>query len=575
MLIKNIKSQDIVFKYLYYFTFLIMISCSTSAKIQSDIYIYPEHYGADSHDDLSDDEAFKKAITNCIKYKKIFKLRDGTYIIHKIIIIQQADQTFIMEGSTQSVIKVPEHGFLRIQSASINKQLVSVINSGDKSFEIDNIEGLKEGQIIRISSDSHWETGWKYKENDTHIIDKIEGKRIYTQNPILFNYHPNNENIQVTFSEMITARFKDFSLILDSEQSWNKTTAIEVVSMKVQATNLTIKDTRRQIFHRGFSIVNSPAIVFKNLILDGLEYGVLMNYCRNIHVDGIEAKMLRHSLAPANATIDMYAKNITGYYCQGVIDAHQCFNIHYDSIQDINASQFSNCRALGTKITNSIFNADSSFYQDYMYWSNQFLTPEYEHLYQEYDTYFDKVTWVHAKPSGFNGLTTFSCRNFIITNCKTHNISLYGKLYGIASINNSSIGSIRINSHNVVIDSCIMDGHLFKDTRYVFRFTGAGDTKINNVVGKNYNSSITDLFEYFYNTSHMNSVKITNSAFSALRSWSEKLIYPNLEYKTLYIDNSDFKGFSKKLPGKIFTPKVIKENLRQVSGLNINTRNIE
>lgn len=71
-----------------------------------------------------------------------------------------------------------------------------------------------------------------------------------------------------------------------------------------------------------------------------------------------------------------------------------------------------------------------------------------------------------------------------------------------------------------------MNGPLFQDSKYVFKFSGEGDTKINKVLVKNYNVQKTDLFEYFYNTSNKNAVYISNSSFCTLRNWSEKLIYP-------------------------------------------------
>src|SRR5690606_24237101 len=187
------------------------------------------------------------------------------------------------------------------------------------------------------------------------------------------------------------------------------------------------------------------------------------------------------------------------------------------------------------------------FYQDYSYWSNQLLTSEYEGLYSEFDTEFYNVNWTHNKPSAFNGLTAYSCRNFIIDKCTTHNVSMYGTLYKKVTISHSMIGNIRVNSHNVEINSSIFDGALFPNTGFVFRFSGAGKTIISKALIRNYNPSVTDLFEYFYNTSHYNSVTIKNSSFCKLRYWSEKLIYPNLDYTTLFIEESNFDGFSKKL----------------------------
>ena len=566
--------MNIKIYFLYTLLIIISMSCSTKNKLLYQDAVYVEDFGAVSNDNLPDDKAFNDAILYCLKNNKILKLKNGTYNITKRILIDNISNNISIIGGNNSVIKIPEHGFIRLQSTKLEKSLSSNIISGSSYFKVNNSNGLKPNHIIRISSNSAWETGWSYKENDTHTIDKIVGNTIYTKDPILFNYQLEKEAVNVYFSENIQAKFKNLTLIIDSKRDWTRTTAIEVVSMQVTLDNLVIRDVQNEVFHRGFSILNSPAIEIYNIEMEGLEYGILMNYCRNIQAKNIIAKKVRHALVPANACVNMKATNIKGYNCHSVIDAHQCFNVHYDLVEDNNASEFPNCRALGSKITNSSFKVNSDFYQNYAYWSNQLLSTEYEKLYELYDTEFSNVTWIHAKPTGFNGLTSYSCRNFIINNCNTHNISLYGKLFGKATIKNSSIGCIRINSHNVEIDSCILDGNLFPDAKYVFRFSGVGNTLINNTTVKNY-STKTDLFEYFFNASNINSVTIKNSTFNKLRSWSEQLIYPNLEYSTLVIQNSSFMGFVQKLPKVIFSNRETRKNIGEAKGLNISLDNVE
>lgn len=554
---------------------IITVSCTSKINRYESNLVFIEDFGGKSDDNNPDDEAFKSAILYSFHNNKILKLKNGTYLIKNRILIDKLVGDFSMIGSENTILRIPEFGFLRLEAASIEKTLIANIESGSNMIEVNNVFGLKPNQTIKINSDSAWEMGWNYKESDTHIIERINGNKIYTKDPIIFNYKIDEENVKIVISEKASAKFENLSLIIDPDKSWLKTTAIELVSMAVNLNNILIRDLQNEIFHRGVSIVNSPEIYIYEMNLEGLEYGILMNFCRNIKINKIEAKTLRHAIVPANACINMSAANISGYNCQGVIDAHQSFNIHYDSIKDINATQFSNCRALGTKISNSFFSVDSSFYQDYAYWSNQLLTKEYEKLYENFDTEFENVTWIHSKPSDFNGLTCFSCRNFYIRNCTTHNVSVYGEIFGKALIKNSVIGNIRINSHNVEIDSCILDGRLFESANYLFRFSGAGSTKINYVNAKNYNSEITDMFEYFYNTSNKNSVIIKSSSFCRLRYWSEKLIYPNLDYTSLFIKDTEFIGFTKKLPKAIFNKNIVMNNFEKTVGLNFKSNNVE
>lgn len=563
-------------KFIIIILIFVLSSCSKKLLFEpSEISIL--NFGAIPDDDVDDSQAFIKAfdfIQNSNMEPKII-IPKGTFNIYKRLDFTDFTENIYLRGESESIIKVPEHGLFYFRPKYFTTKILLKAVRGANEIVLENVSNVKVGDVIRLYSNANWESGWGYKENDTHIISHISGNVIQLGSKLVFNYDPAKEDVKLEISKSAKLVLQNLNLLIESSSEWKKTEAIVCTSLIVEIDNVNIKDHMENIFHRGFSLVNCPKVDITNIVMENLEYGILMNYCRDIKVNSIVAKRLRHAIAPANACINIYATDIIGDRCQGVIDAHQSFNIHYNNVRDKNATQFSNCRALGTKVTNSVFSVDTAFYQDYCYWSNQLLTDEYKFLYKEYDTEFDNVEWIHSKPSGFNGLTSFSCRDFIVKNCKSHNISVYGELYGKAIVSNSVLGTIRINSTEVNIDSTIMDGNLFKNAPYVFRFSGPGKAILNNVKVVNYNDNVTDMFEFFYNTSNVNSIEIFDSEFTSLRKWTNQFIYPNLDYTTLKMNNCSFKGFRVNLPKNIFASKNLSNHLQKVSGLNLNQNAID
>ena len=68
---------------------------------------------------------------------------------------------------------------------------------------------------------------------------------------------------------------------------------------------------------------------------------------------------------------------------------------------------------------------------------------------------------------------------------------------------------------------------------------------------------------------------IKSSSFCRLRYWSEKLIYPNLDYTSLFIKDTEFIGFTKKLPKAIFNKNIVMNNFEKTVGLNFKSNNVE
>lgn len=284
-------------------------------------------------------------------------------------------------------------------------------------------------------------------------------------------------------------------------------------------------------------------------------YGTLLNYCRNIEAYNTKAISCRHAYTPAQATINVKVENLRGEHCHSVMDAHQAFNVHYKNVVDTLATQFPNCRSLGTFIENARIYLTKSAYQDYAYWSVQTLTKEYEPIYKEYDTRFLKVNYVVPRPSAFNGLTSFTCRNFIVEDCTTSSIAYYGdqNMLQKVKIINSRVGVIRIDGQKTEVTNTILDGRLFPGANYVLRFTGSGETILDGIKVQNYDPSRTFLFDMFYNQPAMNRMIISNSTIGNLRGFANKLVYPGMKYDKIEINSStiqDFReGVNSEFPG--------------------------
>src|SRR5690606_9840804 len=156
------------------------------------------------------------------------------YKINTRIVIEDVKSDINIIGDKGSKILIPESGFLYLKSYGERFKLESQIKRGTHSFTVNGSERLKPGNILRISSDSNWETGWNYKENDTHIIKKIDNNKIYTNDAFVFNYDPFKEEVEITISQNSRVSISDLTLIFDSQKHWKKVTAIEIVSIRAK-----------------------------------------------------------------------------------------------------------------------------------------------------------------------------------------------------------------------------------------------------------------------------------------------------------------------------------------------------
>lgn len=524
-----------------------------------------EDYGAVPNDGIDDSKAFveilKKISGKSGDYTILIPA--GNFYIDKQIEAANLEGSLSFKGKKGSVMHVRGYGFAFIRASSFPVELIKSANRHDATLEISNSGSgkIENGDLIHIETNSVFETGWKYREHDIHRIKKFQHNRVDLHSTILFNYKPDAEKVSGVVYKKFHLSFSDIEFRLSSETPQKAQPARRTV-ITAWGVSLDMKDTRfvyngkEDYYHLGLSVLASEGLKFSNIYMKGFMYGILMNFCRNIQGKNTFAEYTRHAYTPAQATINVDVENLRGEHCHSVMDAHQAFNVHYKNVVDTLATQFPNCRSLGTFIEDASIYLAKTAYQDYAYWSVQTLTKEYEPIYKEYDTRFLRVNYVVPRASAFNGLTSFSCRNFIVEDCTTSSIAYYGdqNILQKVKISDSRVGVIRIDGQKTEVTNTVLDGRLFPEANYVFRFTGSGETHLNGVRVQNYDPSRTFLFDMFYNQPAMNKMVISNSSIGKLRGFANKLVYPGMKYDNIEFKASTIENFKERVNAEF--PKV-------------------
>lgn len=533
---------------IYLLFFLILYFAPNSIAAQKVIRYKIIDFGAIPNDGKDDSGAFER-ILKIIKEKNtncIIELPDGVLNIDRRVVVTGLTGLILFKSKNRTRLLIKSEGFAHLAADrfEIGEGNRWVLNRGDSILILrDQIKDLRKGDLIHVQSSSNFETGWGYKENDVHRIAAVGKTNILLESKFIFNYDSNKEVVNVhgyRFCKLSFANI-DFELQRDVvKDNIHSILTVVGVTLDVRNVSMIYSGKINSQYYYGFNILASEKLEFNNVFFKSLQYAVLMNYCRNIYANNTEAVMVRHAYTPV-ACEKVFIENIKGFECTSVIDAHQSFNVHYKNVFDTLAHEYPNCRAAGTFIENARFYLkDTAYYQDYCYWSIQSFTNEYSFLYSEYDTRFKNVHWVVAKPSGLNGLTSAMCRNLIVENCTTHNVAYYGnqQLVNSIRISQSRIGVIRIDAQKTEVINTVLDGDLYPGAPYVFRFTGSGNTILDDVIVKNYKQDITFLFGDFYNDANSNSLSLKKvNVEKPLKGWTNKFIYPGFLYNAVNLDS--------------------------------------
>jgi len=540
------------------FTLFFLFFGDAMAK-KKEITLYPQDFGAFVDDSLDDFKAFSnifRKIADGNYSKAVIILEDGLYDLYSELIIRdlQCDLTFL--GKKRSGFRIlGKVGLFLFARPSYFRSDQKIVH-GDKSVLLNGpLDKLRPGDILHIQSSSKFETGWGYKENDIHRIDKIINNRIYLADSVIFNYNEIEEQVDIVSYPKSLLSLKNVLFLISPIHDSVRTEALQVRGMSINAENIKIKYTGagHTYFHNGFSIAACVDVSFRDITLDNLMYGILINFCRNISGKQTKAFYTRHAYVPSTATCNVYISDLFGYKCHSVMDAHVAFNVSYMNVIDTLATKYPDCRALGATLRNIKIYLDRADYQLYCYWSVQTLTKDYFFLYEKADQLFDNVYWASHSPGILNGLTSYTCRTLTIRNCKTHSISYYGDQHVLKKIEitNSQIGLIYLMAQKASVINVKMNGALFPNAPFVFRFGGSGNSRILNTIVSGYNADSTYLFSNFHNQPRSNSLLIEKTTFQKLRGWTDNLVDPGTKYTALKLKNVKMNGFKDPVPEEI------------------------
>lgn len=546
-----------------FFTFGVLLflifGCPTAYA--ADVILNIRDFGARPNDGMDDAKAFIRVLNIIEKRPGNYKVivPEGVYDVFSRIVSTKLTKSINFVGQGKVIINTySPSGFALFssikESVKLNKSAlrndVSVVISSPKNINI------KPGDIIHIESDTPFETAWNYKEHDTHRVESVRGNTVYLKSPLIFNYQPADEKVVVNIYKQTKFTIENIDFVLKSEKERKnvRTTILTLLGASVETKNVKFDYTGSStLYHVGLSVVAGENIKFLNTKLENLMYGVLLNYSRNVYSKGAIALKCRHAFAPAQACYNVYIEDLYGKHCQSVMDAHPSFLVHYKNVIDTLATQYPNCRSLGMTMENIKIYVVPDYYKLYAYWSVQNLSKEYEHLYGEYDVVFRNVNWVAPKKGSLNGITAYTCRNFIVEGCTTHSIAYYGNSKNLKNliIKDSRVGVLRSTSNSINVSNTIFDGDLNKSSPFVFHFGGTGKAIFSGIQVKNFDSRLTYLVDNFYNQHDMNSIKIENSDICELKGFAGKVQYKDKQYNKLMISNSVFEGFREKSPNEV------------------------
>jgi len=242
-------------KFSFLLSILFLLFCSEGVAGKGEITLYPGDFGAQVDDGLDDFKAFNnifKKISAGGYSKAVIILEDGFYDLHSELRVNdlQCDVAFV--GKKRSGFRIlgrlgmllsakPRLGMLLSAKPSYYKS-DHRISHGDTSILINGVlNGVKAGDILHIQSDSKFETGWGYKENDIHRISKIVGNRIYLCDPVIFNYNEIEEQVRITSYSKNVLTLKNISFIISPIDDSIRTEALKVLGMSINAENIDIK----------------------------------------------------------------------------------------------------------------------------------------------------------------------------------------------------------------------------------------------------------------------------------------------------------------------------------------------
>jgi hypothetical protein len=363
----------------------------------------------------------------------------GTYRIKSLVWDGEITDSIVIRGEGE-VILICSSTFGAFVAPSQELTLATPVNRGDKVLRVSPRFNLAPGATpfsMALMSNDIVENSWKYKKGEMALASEIKSGNISLKDPLNFSYNPGLEKVRVRL-------YSPGKLVLENltfQQVKNKegalSTGIRILGCSVRMKNISSSGeakTRKVDFA---NIRSASSVEGSGIKLDDLRYGLLINYSRNVFMSNLMVENVIHPVAPSTFTTNVKVQKIRGNNTS--IDAHVAFNVHYDDVVITENGGFA-LRAFGVRLTNSRI-VPPVGRKKITRLSVQSLRKPYAFLAREYDVTIRNVEYL-GELSSRNGFNVFTCRDFLVDKCITHEVSS-SKFVNSFRVVNSRIGRLR------------------------------------------------------------------------------------------------------------------------------------
>lgn len=386
-------------------------------------------------------------------------LPKGEYEMTSSIVLDRMSKNLVIDGQG-STIKTSGGRLFNFISDYQVYNFTGQASRGDRQVDF-------EGQgLISITSEEIIDSSWNTKASDLHYL---KGNTL--SEPLNFNY----DTASITVYTPVKVTLKNLTIIVDSTYKTLGGHPVLFQGMAVELENIKVVGN---VTTDLLALTDCHTVSAKNLVLDQGRYGLLLNRCRKVEVDGILGTRLIHPVTPASWTDDVHIKDMVSALCSGGMDSHPSFNVTYENcnFQDVHLS---NCRAFGVRILDCSIRNIQSHPQPYTYHGlpgTKFIHDDYDFLFGEYDIEIRNTEFVkHDLLTDFNGISIYWARNVILDNVKAHAVAIHGGSAGDTKCNvwirDSHIGKLRARGANLKLraDRINFDQELYPDADFAIR----------------------------------------------------------------------------------------------------------
>jgi hypothetical protein len=425
------------------------------------------------------------------------------------------------------------HEFQTTQKINSKDQSVISLNLNRK-----NTDNKRHRLNALIYSKETVENAWNYPKGELLNITQIKSNKIQFSSPTFFAYEiQEGPIIKIYDSKRLT--LKNISFKVNCDSKWDYEMLIRADGCEVQLENLDIENCKneRQGWFMGMyfcSNIKAEDIAFSNLL-----YGLVFNYSKDVFIMDIYARDVIHPVVPASFTKNVVVNGMTGKNIS--TDAHMAINVHYKNIDIDTGKELFNCRAFGVRMTNCKIICSPDNVAESVYLGAVSLNEKYKYLYEEYDVELTNVQWKH-KSTKFNGLHVGRCRNYIVKNCTTHEVSS-GGAFRTFIVENSHIGRLRVYDSNFTISNTIFEASLqnILNLKSPLSCSFAGKAQIRNCIFKGFEN--TYLFDYIHSPN--TEINISNSEINGITGLVKKFGAPGKLYKYFTLKDCKISNFNK------------------------------